>query len=558
MDPAIKLYMEEDLPPFNEKIVNGFATYEIPKVVKWVKTLFESIQETFPKGMKFKGITRCTPYQEYNEATRRHNQRTIKGSQRSTFDIAESYVYMVGIENEYKGQKLKTRYLSLPYVTDGGFIKISDSLYTITPILIDRVISVMRRAIFVRLIKTRFNVHRLLQHFVLDREEVHAHVVWSKIHQKDVARDHTDTDIVAAESTLAHYLFCKYGVIEAFKQFANCDVIVGTDDTITPEKYPESDWIIARTRRDVATGPVPLRKRDSSYQATRIRLAFPRQQLTPMVHNLIGGFYYVADHFPDKVRFLPEYTTRQTSSKLEDEKRLWWLILGHLVSPTSGVGQVINEMAGHIRSLDEYIDPIVRKQLSDIGFQVNNVYQLFAILIEQFDPMLLEGKKHLSSMWNKEMNINLVLFEISKPIVELGFSMLKLAEEENLTADKINAKIAAHIKTGAVYRIYKSSGAVSANSYPGDNKVFKITTMLVPQQHANKSKRKKANLQLRDPINQAHSSLLGVGGPFALKKSHPSGHFVSNPHGLMDDNNVVYPNPKFKDRYEEVQRELEK
>lgn len=557
MDSALHAFIKDDMPPLNKKLADGLATTEIPKAPAWVKKLFKSIEETFPPGLEW-DMHRCSSREEYREATHR-SHKTARNRQRSSFDIAESQVYMMRLSFKYKGKQLKNRYLYLPYVSDGGFITISDSRYTISPVAADRVISIMKKAIFARLIKSRFNVNRISQNYNLDDEEVHAHVVWSKIHQKKVNRDRHDPDTIIAESTLAHYLFCKYGIIDAFRRFAGCDVVVGSEESITTEKYPKSNWIIARTSR-IRSVPKPTSKRRDVTKSSHVRIAIPREQMTPMAHNLLGAFFYIADRFQHRVDELPIHTTNQNDMKLDDEKRMWLIVLGHLISPTAGHGKVLKEMEGHIRSLDEYIDPIVREQLSNVGFDVSNVYQLFAALIERFDTMLLDGRKHLSSMYGKELNVlYFVLFEISRSIVELGFRMLKLTEEPNLTPEKIDSILGQQIRTNAIFRMYKSTGAVAANSYPGDNKIMKITLMLMPQQQANKSKNKKrSGLQLDDPMNQMHMSVVEHGGAFNLLKGHPSGWFRLNIFTPLSPDNVMQRHEKYRDMMDKAQHNLEK
>lgn len=552
MDPALRGLITETFPAFNERIAEGFAVSQMPLAERYVDMLFSSISESFPPGMKYEGGQRCTPREEYIETTRKRNQKATRKNQKATFDIAQSNVYMMRYDFSYNGTPLKPRYLYLPYVSDGGFITIGDSRYTISPVLADRVISVMRKTIFVRLIKTRFNVNRLMHHYVLDDVEQSVHVAWSKVYQKKIIRDKSDPDNVTAESTLAHYLFCKYGVQQAFAEFANCQPVFGTGDTITVEKYPQSEWRIARTARNVQNG-APAGRRQQNYVATDLRVAVRHSEWSPMVEKLIAGFFYVADYFPDRAQHLPSVLGT------EHELRMWILILGRISSPgPSPVGKVLKEMEDHIRSLDEYIDPIVRDQLKNIKFPVSNVYQLFALLINDFNRMLLENANKLSSMYDKELNVlYFVLFDISKAIVELGFRMLKMTEKDVTSIDKINHVFGNHIRPGAIFHIYKNSGAVSANSYPGDNKVLKITTLLVPQQHTNKKSKKKGGLQLNDPINRLHVSVARVGGYGNLPKSQPSGHFRISPFLPLSDENVVLQDPSMIELENHIQAQFE-
>lgn len=552
MDPALRRHIKATMPQFNPLIAEGFAVSQIPMTEKYVDMLFSSIAESFPPGLTYEGGRRCTPREEYLEATRKRNQKPTRKNQKATFDIARSDVYMMQYHFKYNGIDLKPRYMSLPFVSDGGFITIGDSRYTISPVLADRVISVMRKTIFIRLIKTRFNVNRLMHHYVMDDEERSVHVAWSKVYQKKIIRDKSDPENVTAESTLAHYLFCKMGVSETFRQFAKCTPVFGTSGDITVENYPQAEWHIARTTRNAQNG-APTGRRALNYTATDLRVAIRKSEMSPMAEKLLAGFFYVADYFPSNVAHLPG------SINSKHELTMWILVLGRINTPgPTAVGKILKEMEDHIRSLDEYIDPIVRGQLENIGFSVTNVYQLFALLIDNFNVMLLANANKLSSMYEKELNVlYFVLFDISKQIIELGFRMLKMTEKDVMTVDKINHVFGNHIRPGAIFHIYKNSGAVSANSYPGDNKVLKITTLLVPQQHTNKKNKKKGGLQLNDPINRLHVSVAEVGGYANLPKSQPSGHFRISPFLQLTSDNVVVQAPWFIPLANEIQAQLE-
>jgi hypothetical protein len=226
---------------------------------------------------------------------------------------------------------------------------------------------------------------------------------------------------------------------------------------------------------------------------------------------------------------------------------MWITLLGYIVAPGSpGGGKLMKEMEDHMRSLDEYIDAIVQAQLSKIGVNVDDVYQLFAYLTENFDDMLLKGSRNLSSMYNKELNVlYFTMYEISRAIVELGFSMMKLSEKPDLTEKEITAAFTAKVRPGLIYSINKTVGSVTTNSYPGDNMALKITTLLVPQQSSNKKTKGRESIQLSDPINRLHASVAWIGAYANLPKSAPSGHNRLAHFPDVDADNVVQIDPKF-------------
>jgi hypothetical protein len=552
MDPALATHIDLTMPDFNPKLAEGFAMTQIPLAEWYVDMLFSAISKSFPAAVKYNGGRRCTPMEEYKQATKKRNQKILRKNPKSTFDIARSDVFMNQYEFLWHGKPFANPlYLYLPFVTTGGHITISGSRFTVTPVLSDRVISVLEKSIFVRLIKTRLTIHRLSQHYLLDGNDIAVHVVWSKVYQKPVTKDRTDQNRVTANSTLPHYLFCKYGFAGTFDRFAGgVKPVIGDITTITREFYPEDEWHIMQSVRVIGGEPPPGRS-GNYYIPSKLRVAVRKSEFTPMVKTLLGGFFYVLDFFPERIK--PEYFDKP------NETRMWITLLGHIVAPGStSEGKLWKEMEDHMRSLDEYIDAIVQTQLAKIGIAVDNVYQLFAFLTERFNSMLLNGAKNLSSMYDKELNVlYFTMYDISKAIVELGFRMMKLSEKPDLTEKEVMAAFTSLVRPGLIYSINKTVGSVTTNSYPGDNMALKITTLLVPQQSSNKKTKGREPTQLSDPINRLHSSVAEIGAYANLPKSAPSGHNRLAHFPEIDEDNVLQRNPKFVELLDNVQRLFE-
>lgn len=87
---------------------------------------------------------------------------------------------------------------------------------------------------------------------------------------------------------------------------------------------------------------------------------------------------------------------------------------------------------------------------------------------------------------------------------------------------------------GAIYSVTKSgmsNNIVSTESYSGDNKFFKITSMMVPQaKSAKPSSKKRQRVNLKDPSMHLHASFADVGSYSYLPKSDPTGKSRINPH----------------------------
>lgn len=535
MDPVFARLQDRDSPALNPLIANGLAVEHLRFAEKWVDDVIRSAARGFPKGLTYEGGQRCTPPEQFNEQTRKRTNN--KRTNRRQYDVAVSYLYMNKYQFNYNGKPLDPRFLYLPYVEAAGLIKISGSSFTISPVLSDRVISIGASSIFVRLLRAKLTFERFTQHYISgDSVRESTQVPWSLIHNKS-AKMKKIPQTVKAHTTLAHYLFCKYGFTEAFRRFGGCVPIVGGKE-ITVDNYPASDWVICRS-----SGVPPRGRVKGIYKATDVRVAVPLNAYTPMVRSMVGGFFYIADMFPNRV--LPVDV---------DSVRMWKILMGHILfSGTIGEGKLHDDVQDHMLSLDEYIDGLVAVKLREIGVDVVDVYELMAIIIDKYDLWYLESSDKLASMYGKELSVNYyVLMEITKGIFNMMFRLRSAAKKE-LTEKEITNIMNATFKTGLIYSITKQHGEVSTVSTSGDNMAFKATAILIPQSASSKLGNKKDRSAANSPAHRFHQSVIEVGGFQNMPKSAPDGRSRINPCALVDPKGLVLRNPKFVDILDKAQ-----
>lgn len=522
MDKELARLVDQDTPKLNPLIANGLAVEYMKEqeLIKYVDQIMRSASRGFPAGLEYINCVRATPYEEFQEATRK------KGPKR-TFDTARSDIYMMRYNFAWNGVKMEPRYMYLPFVSDAGSITISGSRFNVSPILSDRVISVGVTNIFVRLLRDRLTFERDSWHYMVDGKRETVQVSWAEIYHKN-SKMRKLKPTVKAFCTLTHYLFCKYGFTDTFMKFGNCRPVVGGLE-INATTYPPEEWVICSSTQVKPRGVGRV-----FYEPTNIRLAIRREEITPMVKNMVGAFFYVADHFPTRV--LPEWV---------DAKRMWMILLGHIIfSGNINEGKLYSDIEDHISSLDEYLDGLVIQKLKEIGQPVNDIYELFALVIENFNNWLLEAADKVASMYDKELSIlYYVLYEISSAIFKLYFK-LKAASKKQLSDKEIKNTMNLTLKTGLIFSINKNHGEVSSLSSPGDNKAFKITSVLVPQSGSNRLSSRKDRAVLSDPAKRLHVSVAEVGGYANLPKSEPSGRSRLNPHVRVDARGVVQRNPE--------------
>ena len=531
MDPSLLELMDSFTPKVNPDIGHGLAVKHLKYVENYVDDVMRSAASGFPKGLEYMGCARCTPQEEFNVVTRRRNNKR-------TLDVARSDLYYMRYNFRYNGKDLDPSYIYLPFVQECGTIMMGGSRFVISPVLSDKVISLGLTNIFVRLLRDKITFERKPHGVIIDNNREIVQVAWSLIYHKQASMKKLKPT-VKAECSLMHYLLCKFGFTKTFEKFGKCHAVVGRSE-INTTNYPQSDWVICQSTQIKPKGFGKF-----AYTATDLKVAVRREQFTPMVKSLIGGFFYVVDHFPSRME--PQWV---------DNTRQWTVLFGHILFTAAfSEGKLYEDVSNHFRSLDEYIDNLVLVKLKDLGHNVVDIYDLFGIIIENFDMWLLGAVQKVSSMYDKELSILYHILEsINNAIFNLNFK-LKIAAKKEITEKEIVNIMNSVLKTGLIFAITRQHISMSTVSYSGDNKLFKITSLLVPQ--ATKSSgAKKTKTSINDPTKRFHVSIAEIGGYACLPKSDPTGHSRINVFVKTNDRASVLQDPDKQEILNTIQEQI--
>jgi len=532
------MLVDADTPPLNDLVANGIAVRDMKHAEKYIDDVWRSVEKEFPPEFKYLGCERCPFPEEYRETIRK---RTVRPS----YDIAESNFYMVKYYFSFKGEKLKPKYIYLPYVTENCTIHISNGRYLVSPVLADRVISIGLNYVFIRLLRDRMTFEKLNHHFKVDDVRETVSVVWSNVYHKTEQMKKLKNPLSKMKCTLAHYLFCKYGYTEAMQRFAHTTPVVGDHTTIDVHQYPPDQWVICKSNqtkpKGVGFGP---------WLPSNLRIAIRREDFerTRMAKNLTAGLFYVVDHFP-------EFFENPANA---NDSRWMMILMGQIIwAPSVPYGRLQNDTAAHIASLDDYIDSIMIDKFKQIEKPITDLYQLFALLVDNFDQWLLDGADKVNSMYDKELNvIGFLLETLTFLIVRLNFRLKAAAKKELKLRDVENAL--QQVKQGALFSLVKTSGCLSTTSSPGDNKAFKLTTILIPQTASQKGVGKSDRGSTTDATKRLHVSVAEIGGYSNVPKSEPSGRARLNPHVLLDECGMVQRHEDLRELLDQVESQIKR
>lgn len=524
----IRQLMDRVTPKMNPIIAEGVAYHQTKHSVDYLKAAMRSAAKSFPPGLLFEDCVRCTPYEEYDRLNARATTRRF-------YDVAISHLSMIKFMFNFEGEKFSV-FVNIPFVGPGGLFKMNNSEYMISPTLNDIVFSVTADSIFVRLLRDRMRFQRFSWRFetLQGRAEL-ASVVWCPIH-----KGRSKTPYIVGNTTNVHYLFAKYGFSGAFERYLGFKPIVGESE-INHENYPADKWVICRT----GTSLKPKAVKSSNWAPSNIRVAIPIEHYTQQTVSYLGALFYVLDLFPTYMK--PEWM---------DVTRQWRILLGLLIfSGDKHGGELHEDVLGHLRSLDQYLDMFVEKQLRTINVKAENVYDLLNILVEKFTEWSSASSDRISTLYDKELNVNyFLLFRITKHIFESVFEMTKKTNSgKSIDKNDIKKIFDRELTVNSIFKIITDNKEVSIPQSPNDSMVFRITSIMIPQSANEANANSSHGISLDDPAHFLHASLMEVAGYNSMSKSHPDSRHRINPYVLTDEDYRVVRREKFRPLLDEVQ-----
>lgn len=525
MNDLFSRLMAENTPKVNREVMEGLAVIYMKSVEEYIDRVFTSASKSLPPGLEYVGYERCTPQEEYEEITK------VKNNKRS-FDLAKSDLYLVKFKFAFEGIPLPDRYIYLPFVSDAGIFNLGGTMYHITPVLSDKVISPGLDNVFVRLLRDKIIFRRCLHTVVIDGRIETSYVIWAHIYRKP--RDNKKVPITTkAETCISHYLFAKYGFTEAFRKYTGTVPVIGEDE-INIKNYPSDSWVICES-----SGAPPRTFIGGFYKGSKIKLAIPRDKFTSDMKTLVSGFFYVVDHFPE--RFKPSYV---------DSTSLWMILLGHIVfSGLYGENKLYKSIEEHFMSLDDYVDNIIIDKLKETGRTISNFYDLLAMVSAEFNELILDSDSTALSMYGKNLEVlYYVLYDITSSIFKVNFRLSKLASKKPLQMKDVIETFNKNMKMGAIYGLTSGKIITETVSYSGDHMYFKITSKITEQESLPGATRGKSKRLSVGEDKHLDVSMLEAGSVLFLSKSNPTPTNHINPFVNIDlSTGTILPNPELKD-----------
>lgn len=519
--------VDQATPKMNPFITEGVAFHEMKKVLDFIDGRWEMIAPGFPKGLEYCKYTVADPFAD-------HAERVRKKDPRSAYEISQTDFFLVHYHFRYKGEDLPPMPVYLPFCRPGGLLNIAGSVFQISPILADRVISVGGKDIFVDNGRSKIPFERTPWPIVVDGFLHEGNVVSGTLYHRKEKRYKRTTK---AQASNVHYLFAQYGVEETFRRYAGCEIKIVSRNPIFD--IDTTQWVVVKSKYN----KISRVNGECDFMICVPRTAWEKSSAAK---TLVAGLFYAADHWP----------TRLTIDRVLDRHH-WIVLLGHVwLSGEANEIYLKEEMVANLNTLSEYLDEPVRLTLEDIGISVENFYDLLFVISDRYVAWVNESADRMMTMYGKELRLlQSVLYPITSAIMTLYYKLkgaVRMSKDRGteLTLKQITELFTAHIRPRKMYEIRDKNVEVSGVQYSGDNMFFQITCALVPQAAVSVSgarkKKKGGTISTKDRTKFTHASVAEVGSHLSFGKTEPSGRSRISPYLDVDQSTgVVYRNPKF-------------
>jgi len=515
MNNLLSKAMDENTPQFNKNVTEGASKEILRTAPDYLNSIIisgmKSVQESV--GLEYHGWRRLTPKEEFDKM---FNNRDVK----VIYDIAVSDLYMIELRFTYMGS-IVNRYLYMPYTSRGNLMNISNTPYHIVPVLSDTVISPNHKEVFVRLLRAKLIFKRVDRNFIVDNEKIPGQIIHADIYRTDNRTIQDNLGNVVPSISL--YILGDIGFRAALKKYVNITDVIVTLDNV--DSYRETHRVYESSKIK------PRALKEFNYTGHDLKILISKDQIkdTSFVDNFIFGILYTLDIFPESVYDL---ITVLNNHDIVDEKAYWRIALGRIVFKNSfSIDRVSADMNDHFITLNSYVDTLIKGKLQESGVNVENFFDLLAVILVNYNTWLINSKAYNSDLNNRYVDIlYYLMYDIIIGINKTLFDINRKSSKKVLSEAEVVKMFNTNLSPKKIYSIVKSQGmniALMLADYTGDIMYPKITSTLEDQSRGNGVKRGKQS-SLPEAMKTLKGQDMFLGSLLFLSKSSNSPRFKSN------------------------------
>ena len=519
MNDVLSNIIDTKCPQFNTDITEGKAKELLELAPDYLDSIFRSsIKSLSPSiDLVYEGYRRLSPEEEFKTLIANDPNKIV-------YDLSISDIYAIEYIFKYQGVTVR-RPLLLPFADIGNLIRISNTTYSIVPVLSDTVISPSGIEVFVRLLKDKLTFRGLHRNFILNEEKVAGQIIHTTIVK--TGKLSLKDELGKPKTAVSLYLLGKYGLKETVRRYCkDYDIRIMNLDDITEETKKKFNIY-----RSTKVRPRNLKTNNANYYGHNVCVIVDKKkEVSTLVENFIFGILYTFDILPDNAEEVIELIE---GNNIEDEILFWRILLGRISYRNSfSIDRIVEDMTEHFDTLEGYLDTLIRQKLHENNILVENFYDLLVVILSNFNVWLINSKEYNSNLNNRYIDIlYYVMYDIIVGFNKIILALNKRASKNAIPALKEFSKVCStELPTKKIFGLVKSTAmnlALALTEITTDIKYPKGTALLEDQSRGSGVRRGKNN-QFPEATKTLKGHDLCLGSLLFLNKAAPSPRFRSN------------------------------
>jgi hypothetical protein len=525
MDHFLYDLVADTLPVMNTEVINGLAKAQTENLEVYIHDIFKCVAESFPKGLKYVDFKICTPEELFRESTRK-TPRTFELQQSDVFLVK----YFLTFNDGEKTTQLRPLYIYLPFIGEGGLLRLNGTIYQLTPVIGGKVFNVEGGNIYMPIPRQRLGFKPMAVSCLKTTNEYESQIVNENGVYSIIHNGRGKNKKSTLNSLLIHYILCKYGLTETMRRIFNTDILLGKQEL---DKLDPKEYIIYSSRN-----LINFRKG----QQNEIRIAIKHTAYFKQLDALLASVFYIMDNATEAT---------QTVADL-NAPALWVFLLDRFIFKGGSGPKAYDEMLKHVNSVESYMDSITKKNLLNNDIPCKDIYELFRYVCLNYQDLNIHHGD--GTMYYKELSTTKhLLYNIVHNIFSTMYAIL-LLPEHLLTVKKIENIL---MKTHTGHRKFSTKGhgelAPMSNGVASDCALYALSGNVISHNKAittgGKTRNSKAT---EDQVLGLHPSQVEAGTYYWITTPSPTGRNKLNPFATFDLNWTITPNPKLKPTIERL------
>lgn len=502
--------VRDKVPKINPDIGRGYVIKELSNGEEYILSVLKSAAASFPPEVEFVGIT-SVPTKEAFDVFMKQTRAGRNGGNKLTYEYNRSDIYLIKALFRFKGELVEPVYIGLPYVRDGGLMRINGTTYSVVPQLADIAISVTSSEIYCPLTRDKLKFFRLIHTFRFNGINTIGYCVYSNLYRDSKRKQTKASKTVDMQTGLIHYLLTRYGLNKTFERLGVLNYTYGFDDG-EKEKYYAKGWNVFET-----SGKIP-KSVNKDLTPTKLWFAFPKEDFNePLIRDIMASVFYIVDHFPNRIDELT----------IDDSGR-WLILLAHAIFANNEKETKLLELVtNHINSISYYVDAKSREWLSMDGLpNIETIYDLMEEMILTYTKRKLEAEKNSTSMYGKHLLIKRRIY--SDIVSHIFYFVYSIQQKKRVRGDQfskadLESELRKHMNSRIIMALNRSTHPeVEPVSCSGAYMLNRVTTRLVLQTASTK-KNKSAKVLFDAFLMGLDVSIAECGTMLAPSKSESTG-----------------------------------